>query len=174
MSFCLSAFSMAARLPQAGTCCGCQPEGLKFLQLAQPLLKLRKQKGEGAAVNCGWGGWARAPAKAGCPTAPLYSASPAQLPCHTTGWKQREINGYHRGCGSSCIGVAGRPAQAEPSKCKQCIWELWSQAVLPGLQQVLNIWSQETGDLETGSLGSCSLTICVTLRESLLFLASAS
>lgn len=38
--------------PQAGTCSGCQPEGLKFLQLAQPLLKLRKQKGEGAAVNC--------------------------------------------------------------------------------------------------------------------------
>lgn len=56
MSFCLSAFSMAARLPQAGTCCGCQPEGLKFLQLAQPLLKLRKQKGEGAAVNCGRAG----------------------------------------------------------------------------------------------------------------------
>lgn len=38
--------------PQAGTYSGCQPEGLKFLQLAQPLLKLRKQKGEGAAVNC--------------------------------------------------------------------------------------------------------------------------
>lgn len=52
MSFCLSAFSMAARPPQAGTCCGCQPEGLKFLQLAQPMLKLRRQKGEGAAVNC--------------------------------------------------------------------------------------------------------------------------
>jgi hypothetical protein len=52
VSFCLSAFSMAARPPQAGTCSGCQPEGLKFLQLAQPLLKLRKQKGEGAAVNC--------------------------------------------------------------------------------------------------------------------------
>lgn len=34
MSFCLSAFSMAARLPQAGTCCGCQPEGLKFLPTA--------------------------------------------------------------------------------------------------------------------------------------------
>lgn len=51
MSLCLSAFFMAARSPQAGTCCGCQPEGLKFLQLAEPMLKLRKQKGEGAAVN---------------------------------------------------------------------------------------------------------------------------
>lgn len=79
VSFCLSAFSMAARLPQAGTCCGCQPEGLKFLQLAQPLLKLRKQKGEGAAVNCGRAG---APAKAGCPTAPLYSAT--QRSSHAT------------------------------------------------------------------------------------------
>lgn len=34
VSFRLSAFSMAARLPQAGTCCGCQPEGLKFLPAA--------------------------------------------------------------------------------------------------------------------------------------------
>lgn len=73
---CLSAF-MAARPPQAGTCCGCQPEGLKFLQPAEPMLKLGKQKGKGAA----------APAKAGCPTPPLYSGSPAQLLCHTTGWR---------------------------------------------------------------------------------------
>lgn len=36
MSFCLSASFMAAGPPQAGTCCGCQPEGLKFLVLAEP------------------------------------------------------------------------------------------------------------------------------------------
>lgn len=69
----LSAF-VAARPPQAGTCCGCQPEGLKFLQLAEPMLKLGKQKGERMA----------APAKAGRPT-PLYSGSPVQLLCHNTG-----------------------------------------------------------------------------------------
>lgn len=60
MSSCLSAFSMAARPPQAGICCGCQPEGLKFLQLAQPLLKLRKQKGGGSCSELQTGtcqGW---------------------------------------------------------------------------------------------------------------------
>lgn len=51
VSFYLSDFFMAARPPQAGTCCGCQPEGLKFPQLAEPMLRLRKQEGEGAAVN---------------------------------------------------------------------------------------------------------------------------
>lgn len=32
----------AAKAPQAATCDGCQPEGLKFLQLAEPMLKLGK------------------------------------------------------------------------------------------------------------------------------------
>ena len=32
--------------PQAATCGRCQPEGLKFLQLAGPMLKLGKQTGE--------------------------------------------------------------------------------------------------------------------------------
>lgn len=41
-SFCLSALLMAARPPQAGTYSGCQLEGLKFLQLAEPMRKLGK------------------------------------------------------------------------------------------------------------------------------------
>lgn len=40
-SLCFSAL-MVARPPQAATCRGCQPEGLKFLQLAEPMLKLGK------------------------------------------------------------------------------------------------------------------------------------
>lgn len=41
MSFCLSASFMAAGPPQAGTCCGCQPEGLKFLVLAGTFAEIR-------------------------------------------------------------------------------------------------------------------------------------
>lgn len=54
--------------PPPGTCCSCQPEGLKFLQLAEPMHKLGKQKGKGEA----------APAEAGRPTPSLFSGSPAQ------------------------------------------------------------------------------------------------
>lgn len=68
-----------------------------------------------------------------------------------------------------------------------------AQAVNPPKASILGLWSRlqpgcsaqtpagahylvpgNTGDLETGSLGSCSITVCVTLRESLLILASAS
>lgn len=43
---CLSALLMAVRAPQAATCGGCQPDGLKFLHLAEPMPKLGKQNGE--------------------------------------------------------------------------------------------------------------------------------
>lgn len=66
----------------------------------------------------------------------------------------------------------------EPSKRNPCIRELWSR-MEPGcsaqtLAGAHYLVPGNTGDLETGSLGSCSITICVTLRESLLILASAS
>lgn len=41
-SLCLSTLLPATRPPQAATCSGCQPEGLKFLQLAEPVLKMGK------------------------------------------------------------------------------------------------------------------------------------
>lgn len=86
MSFCLSAFSMAARLPQAGTCCGCQPEGLKFLPTAgTTYAQIEETKGGGSCSEL----QRRLPRLA----APQLSSSPlgfpAQLPCLMTGWGQK-------------------------------------------------------------------------------------
>lgn len=93
MSFCLSAFSMAARLPQAGTCCGCQPEGLKFLPAAGTVYAyIEETKGGGSCSEL----HRHLPRLAAPQLLSTLLPSTAPVPHDWLG-TEGEINGYQRG-----------------------------------------------------------------------------